>query len=554
MAGLAWLVLVSSLILLSHNQRERVLDEARRGNSNISNSIEDSVSSGLSSIEIVLAGLEDFLQKTPPEQWGNNPEIRDAMKKRLTQSPMARSFHIVGVDGKSIIATNLPIDSPTIDLSDREYTTHHRRNAGTKLHISKPLRSRADQKWVVFGSRRIENSKGEMIGIIVASIDLMELAKHLSVFNIAPSSVLLLLDTDGYVLARRPSHAGAIGMTLTNSPSTVMSISKSSGSGEGSMTFDGRNRAFSFQRSLSYSVIAVSAVDIDDVLIPWRQQSFIHILIGGLGSFGIVLLTFHILRQFKLREEILSDLKKAKFEAEEANQAKSLFLAGMSHELRTPLNAILGFSEVVAKQLYGPYAQAKYIEYASDIHKSATRLFELIGDLLDLARIDAGHFELKLQSVDTHALIDECLSEIKNQAQMRGVEFFSILPSKNIRLFCDRKVMHQILVNLLNYALRFTPSGGKISVSACRSESGTLEIIISDTGPGIPMVERERMAYPFADAQDKSMHVFDSYGLRLPISKKLLEIHEGRLFIDEIDGCGTQIRLTMPPSRIFPDV
>ncbi len=553
MAALAWFILVYALFLLSANQRERLLDEAISANANISNAMEGSISDGLAAIEFVFANLDDILQKTPPALWRDEPKLIEMMRRRLLQAPLARSFLLVGVDGRSIVATNLPIDNPPIDLSDREYVSHHRRNPGNRLHLSKPVRSRADQSWVLLASRRIEDVNGAFVGVIVASLDLAELAKRLEVFTISPSAALLLISADGNVLARRPNHAVAVGATLANNPAMMTTMGKSFGVGETISPFDGRERFFSFQRSTAYPLIAISGLESDEVLAPWRQQLVFYILVGLVGAFSIAIFTFYILRQLKHHETNLSDLTLAKLEAEEANRAKTAFLAGMSHELRTPLNAILGFSEVVAKQLFGAQAQGKYAEYASDIHKSASHLLELISDLLDMAKIETGHFELKLQSIDVKTLIDWSTDEIKNITKLRGVDIYSSVPHAFPSLFCDERVMRQIMTNLLSNSLRFTPSGGKISIVARRSEKGDIEILISDTGPGIPITERERIFSPFAEVQTQELRDYDeSSGLRLPISKKLVEIHGGQLFIEEAETGGTRTRLTMPPSRIFP--
>ncbi len=552
MAGLAWLALVYALFMLSLSQRERLLDDARMSNTNIANAIEGSVTDGLAAIEMVFASLEDILQRTSPALWRDNPDVMEAMQRKLLQAPTARSLLLVGGDGKSILATNIPANSPQIDLSDREYVTHHRRNPGSKLHLTKPVRSRADQSWVVLASRRIENSNGAFVGIIAASIDLAKIANRLEVFTISPSAELLLINADGNVLARRPDHAGAVGSTLVNNPAMMSTIGKSFGVGEVKYPFDGKERFFSFQRSTLYPLIAMSGLENAEVLAPWREQLVFYVLIGLVGTLGIAIFTFHILRQLKNHEKILHDLTLAKLEAEEVNQAKSVFLAGMSHELRTPLNAILGFSEVMAKQLFGAQAQTKYSEYASDINKSARHLLGLIGDLLDMAKIEAGQFELQLQAVDLRALIEWGAAEILDLAKLRGIEIRISVADGLPHLFCDERVIRQTMFNLLANALRFTPPGGKVTITASRSESGSIDVIISDTGHGIPGAERERFFSPFTNGQAHEIRDYDGSVLKLPVSRKLVEIQGGQLCIEDVEGGGTRIRLTMPPSRFFP--
>ncbi|MCP8897005.1 PAS domain-containing protein [Shinella daejeonensis] len=230
--------------------------------------------------------------------------------------------------------------------------------------------------------------------------------------------------------------------------------------------------------------------------------------------------------------------------AEAANRAKSEFLANMSHELRTPLNAILGFSEILQNQMFGPIGSEKYREYSCDIHESGKHLLNVINDILDMSKIEAGHMRISCETVDLAPLIDEALRLTMLQAEKKKItvrqDCMSTLP-----LTADRRAMKQILLNLLSNAIKFTNGNGEVRVRA-RKIGGAVTLTIADTGIGIPKSAMQKIGQPFEQVQSQYAKSKGGSGLGLAISRSLTRLHGGRMRIHSVEGSGTIISVRIP--------
>ncbi|MEO5372784.1 MAG: HAMP domain-containing histidine kinase [Alphaproteobacteria bacterium] len=231
--------------------------------------------------------------------------------------------------------------------------------------------------------------------------------------------------------------------------------------------------------------------------------------------------------------------------AEAANRAKSEFLSRMSHELRTPLNAIIGFAEMLVEQVFGPLGSDKYQEYARDISDSGRHLLLLINDLLDMAKIELGRYELNRRMVDAAAVVNGALRATHRAAEDKTVAVALDVPGGMPRVYADERAMRQVMVNLLSNAIKFTPSGGKVEVMA-RADATTLTVAVSDAGIGIAPEDIERILRPFERGRNIRSGVDSSAGLGLPLAKHLIEMHGGRLWIDSTPGVGTTVSFRMP--------
>ncbi len=249
---------------------------------------------------------------------------------------------------------------------------------------------------------------------------------------------------------------------------------------------------------------------------------------------------------FRAKRE--SDVARAR--AEEANRAKSSFLANMSHELRTPLNAIIGFSEVMASEIFGGHAKPIYKEYSNDINRSGQHLLGLINDILDLSRIEAGRFEIVEEEVDIVHLAHDCqrLLEIRAQAQRVTVleDFQTDLPI----LTADARAMRQTWINLLTNAIKFSPPNTTVTMIARLDPSGDLRFGVHDRGPGIAESEIDKVMEAFAQGAAGIAQPGKGSGLGLSIVKGLLAIHGGSFELKSTLGEGTQAEAVFPAARL----
>jgi Amt family ammonium transporter len=249
-----------------------------------------------------------------------------------------------------------------------------------------------------------------------------------------------------------------------------------------------------------------------------------------------------IARQYNL---VLENLYSAKMEAEQASKAKSNFLASMSHELRTPLNAIIGFSEMITRQYFGPLGSDKYNEYAGDIMQSSKHLLSLVDDILDLSKIEAGRNNLNCAYIDIAAVYDDCLRVVTGAIDCNQIYFDIKVPDNIGRLYADERGVKQVILNLLFNAVKFTPPGGLVTLSA-REEAGRHILEVSDTGKGIPDEKLERVIEPFQQLHSDPHIAQLGTGLGLTIAKALAEAHDGELQIDSRLGRGTTVRVILP--------
>ena len=285
---------------------------------------------------------------------------------------------------------------------------------------------------------------------------------------------------------------------------------------------------------------------------------------SGKDEIGLLITEFENLqgRQFRAqlqlrdeldhRGEMLAELLVMKEAAEQASHAKSEFMAAMSHELRTPLNAIIGFSEMIKDELLGPIENEDYRNYSADINSSGRNLLAIINDILDIARIEAGSTSLDEALMDPVHTAQLTIKLISGRPEAEGLDISIQHDNPVPSLYADARAVEQILINLLSNAVKFTDKGS-VTVKIAAASDGYMAIMVSDTGIGIPADKIGNLTQPFYQADSSLSRKFDGTGLGLALSKSLMELHDGELLIESVEGEGTKVICRFPPERIEPD-
>ena len=242
----------------------------------------------------------------------------------------------------------------------------------------------------------------------------------------------------------------------------------------------------------------------------------------------------------------------AKEQADLANRAKSEFLANMSHELRTPLNAIIGFSEIMKDELSGPLNNPYYTDYVRDIHASANHLLEVINDILDVSKVEAGKVDLQESSFEVDNAIQSAIRLVIERAEDAGVAVDYTSHPELPRLYADARRVKQMLLNLLSNAVKFTAAGGRVSVETRLTADG-LSISVADTGIGIAEDKIAMVFTPFAQVDGSLKRKYEGTGLGLSLTRGLIELHGGSIAMESAPGKGTTVTLWFPNDRIMTE-
>ena len=299
-----------------------------------------------------------------------------------------------------------------------------------------------------------------------------------------------------------------------------------------------------------------------------RTASPAYIALTAVVSTSLIFLVFmtnrmhranvHILSVQSEKDDLIAELEVAKSmsdearrRAEEANLAKSRFLASMSHELRTPLNAILGFSEVMSTEVLGPLNNPIYKEYTGDIHRSGQHLLDLINEILDLSRIEAGKYDLNEEAIQLVEITEDCIGMVQLKARTKNITITEQFEYGMPAVWVDEKAMRQVTLNLLSNAVKFTPSGGEISVKAGWTAGGGQYLSIKDNGPGIPEDEIPVVLSAFGQGSIAIKSAEQGTGLGLPIVQAILAKHNGEFILRSKLREGTEAIAILPSKRVL---
>jgi two-component system cell cycle sensor histidine kinase PleC len=282
-------------------------------------------------------------------------------------------------------------------------------------------------------------------------------------------------------------------------------------------------------------------------------QAFFLILASRLYKATLITLEYRAEKDLLIAEleTAKSIAEESRRRAEEANLAKSRFLATMSHELRTPLNAILGFSEIMKNQVLGPIENASYKDYVNDIHTSGQHLLDLINEILDLSRIEAGRQELYEEPVNLVDVVEECRHMLQLKARAKNITVSEHYQRSMPRLWADDRAVRQIVLNLLSNAIKFTPPGGEIAMKVGWTAGGGQYLSVRDNGPGIAPEEIPIVLSAFGQGSIAIKSAEQGAGLGLPIVQALMRMHDGTFELKSKLREGTEAIATFPLARVM---
>ena len=469
----------------------------------------------------------------------------------------------IGPDGRVASSTLEPSPEP-IDLSDREHFYVHLQNKFQGLFIGKPVVGRLWRQPIIPITRRVDADDGTFLGVLVFMIDPSSLTRLHKLIHLGQHDVISLVGLDDIIRARftgqSPEGTRGIGSSVAGEP-------RQSGipeNGEGSYMrpgiVDGVPRLFSYRRIGAHPIVVTVGLDLDAALAATRADAVAIVATTGFATVLLIAFGLYLVRQNRLRaahELELEDerrklratnaeLVRNKERAEAANRAKSAFLANMSHELRTPLNAIIGFSEMLVGGHVGALPP-KQREYVQSVRESGAHLLTVINDILDLAKIEAGHFELRLiERVRPDDLARGCADLLSENARAREIELLVDMQPALPEIDADAARVRQILINLLDNAVKFSPAGGEVSLTVRRAGEGMVEFVVADNGPGMSRDEARTALQPFGQVEDGLTRSHNGTGLGLPLAQRLAEIHGGSLRIDSEKGAGTHVVVRLP--------
>ena len=509
------------------------------------------LSRSVQSVDLVLGEATQHIARTgaaTPEDFRRemaSEATHDFLVNRLHALPQLSALFLTDGSGVQINSSNFwPV--PPISLANQDFYIDTQRADPDALVISPPAKSWTTGQWTLFISRRIQSRAGVFLGTVQATIDLRYLSDFYSSIHLPENGSVSIFRRDGTLLFRYPATDDNLGGTISSNSPWYANVASGGGTYESPGFLDSVTREVAVAPLKDQPLVVAVTVPKFTALGPWRRQAaFIGIgTVCAVIVFGILFTSLAV--QFGRLERSRYALATALTKTEQADRAKSDFLGRMSHELRTPLNAIIGFSEVMTHGVFGPLGSPRYREYAEDIHRSGVFLHDLISDMLDMVKIEAGHRPLHPEAFAFAAELEETLRMIQPRADKAEVTVTLDDATAPALLTADRRAFKQIVLNLIGNAVKFTPAGGAVTIRlASAGDAAVLQVV--DTGFGMSPVHLAKLGTPFFRAEDNpNAASVEGTGLGVALTKSLVEMHGWRLdYISELDH-GTTATVTMP--------
>ncbi|MBY0408280.1 MAG: hypothetical protein K2Q01_11365 [Rickettsiales bacterium] len=502
--------------------------------------------------ELTFLGVDLSLRRAIERQYfnslfGNNlPEYTEQnFKVWLNETPQIVALALIDEQGSVAVAAHKKSYDHWLDyhksLVGQKLFEHMREADDTFVFIGRHYTEM--HKPLIIMSRRYNKLNGEFGGIVVAAINPEYFTGFYSSIASGNKKFMALMLPDGTVLASGPNPSEE---NENLSRNNVGSANRPVGEVKTDVLNEPTGIHILAMQSLKNMPIAVSVVlEEEDFLSSWRQSRMKDIGFLALFTiFGSVLSFFAV----AMAKQIVR-VEKSEAAAILASQAKSEFLANMSHELRTPLNAIIGFSEMINSGYFGPL-NAKQKERIHDINLCGSHLLQLISDILEFSKGDAGKLELLEEKVDMAEIMNESVRIMSGKVKMKGIHIVVAIEPNIPALWGDKRKVRQVLINLLSNAVKFTPDNGTITLAVRMDQHDNMNLIVADTGIGIAESDIAKALSVFGQVHRSKSH--EGTGLGLPLCKMYAELHDGKLLLTSKVGEGTTVRVIFPHQRMIP--
>lgn len=480
------------------------------------------------------------------------PEQGHAMLRSIQiGSELLRRIGWIDARGE-LVVSSVSHPPPRQNVRDQPSFRDHADHHTIGMIVNEPVKGRRTGEWVGLISRRVDDRAGNFAGTVGGVLNTDFLGAVLEPYALGNQINLVLYTRSGAYMARYPASTVRLGTPSGNRDLFDVHLPRAErGSYHKASTSSGEDRIYSYHAVPGYPLVINASMTRATVLAPWLGRVQVT---GGIAFLAIVLgvfATWLVDRQTqRLRREQRAAYE-ARFAAEHANRSKSEFLAHMSHEMRTPLNAVLGFSELMSKEVFGPIGSPRYRDYLKDISTSGQHLLQVINNILDLAKVEAGKWAMEEETVDpakVAAVVAGMLSERARAAGV-GIDIDAAAPPAELR--ADSRLIRQILLNLLANATKFSERGSRVAVSWRIAADGRFALSVSDRGSGIGAEDLKRIFEPFNHANAHVARPHTGTGLGLPLCKRFAEMHAGHLTIESAVGRGTVCTLWLPRERVL---
>ncbi len=539
------IIVIFCLVVVYHGSRgyRETIEQSKENATRLAHSLADHV-------ELTFLGADLSLRRAIERQYfnalfGNNllQYTEQSFKLWIDETPQIAAMALIDADGIVRAAAHKSSYDHWMDytkiLNNEQFFKTMRDADDSYVFIGRyTMQNKAP---LILIGRRYSRLDGEFGGVIIAAISPTYFIDFYRSVASGNSPFMSLTLQDGTVLVSSLSHSDAnnalVSRIVTEQPQQKDHRITAS------VTDDHGVTKTVASKSLNFLNVAVSVVlEEEDILADWRQMRakdigflVLFTVFGSVLSFFAIAMARHIMRAEESENAAIL-----------ASQAKSEFLANMSHELRTPLNAIIGFSEMINSGYFGPLTE-KQRERINDINLCGTHLLQLINDILEFSKGDAGKLELVEEKVDMAEIIHECSRIMSGKIRSKQISLITDITPGLPAIWGDKRKIRQVLLNLLSNSVKFTPEKGAIRVIARMDQQNGMQLMVSDSGIGISEEDIPKALSVFGQVHRSQSH--EGTGLGLPLCKMYAELHGGKLTLTSKVGEGTTVRISLPPQR-----